>query len=130
MSHCRTGRTLLNEVIKSDAPPLVTLVASITRTLNSNVNTQIVTLHIFFYSHLLVFYSYIVLNPEQINVIAVFLLGAACLSLRVSGALGTGYNRPQVELRNIPRKRIDERVAGRDDGIGQKKVKIWVRIVL
>ena len=47
----------------------------------------------------LIFNSYTVLHPEQNDLLAVFLLAGACLSLRVSGASGTGYNRHQLELK-------------------------------
>ena len=73
------------------------------------------------------FTSYTVLNPGQTNLIAVFLLASACLSLRGSGALGTGYNRPQLETKEIlspeaNREATDRKVRRH----WSKKVKIWV----
>ena len=51
-----------------------------------------------FYAPLLVGYStHFTQEKTKKNLIAVFLLAAACLSLWVSGALGTGYDRPQLE---------------------------------
>ena len=75
---------------------LLTLVAAITRTFNSHMNTQMESLHIF-HAPLLVGYSTQFTQNKKKNLIAVFFPAAACLSLWVSGALGTGYDRPQLE---------------------------------
>ena len=54
---------------------------------------------------------------------------ATCLSLRVSGALGTGYNRPQLEwIKYTPE--ANRQVTGRKvRRHWAKKVKVWVRVV-
>ena len=86
MLHCRTVRTLLNEGIRSvdsgrgHHPHFEFsyeysdgLTPHFLRTLTCRVQHTI--------------------HPEKKNLIAVFLLAVACLSLWVSGALGTGYDR-------------------------------------